>query len=163
MTDRSTRIERRTVIKGSGVLIGATSLAGCSGDGGGGGGDVVGDADKQRVDDYLSDTDNYGNIRDRTGASQVTIDVGAEGNGGNFAFGPAAIAVTTGTAISWEWTGEGGQHNVVATDSSDLDFRSGDPQDNDTFEQTFETTGVGLYFCDPHRGLGMKGAVVVVE
>lgn len=60
--------------------------------------------------------------------------------------------------MTWEWTGEGGPHNVVA--ESDL-FASGDPVDSgdETFEFTFETPGLYKYYCDPHRNMGMRGAV----
>ncbi|MFT4882108.1 MAG: hypothetical protein ACI9HI_002128, partial [Salinirussus sp.] len=29
------------------------------------------------------------------------------------------------------------------------------------FEHTFEEDGIYTYYCTPHRGLGMKGAIVV--
>jgi len=53
---------------------------------------------------------------DRTGQEAMTIEVGAEGNGGALAFGPAAVQVDPGTTVVREWTGEGGQHNVVVRD-----------------------------------------------
>jgi halocyanin-like protein len=62
--------------------------------------------------------------------------------------------------VVWEWTGEGGQHNVVAEDGT---FDSGDPVagSDATFEYTFGESGTWLYYCAPHRALAMKGAVVV--
>ncbi|MFT4923050.1 MAG: nitrite reductase (NO-forming), partial [Haloarculaceae archaeon] len=30
-----------------------------------------------------------------------------------------------------------------------------------TFEQTFDSSGVVLYYCAPHRTLGMRGAIIV--
>lgn len=113
------------------------------------------------VDDYLSDTNNYdGTITDSTGQSEVSVAVGAEGNGGGFAFGPPAVRVDTGTTTVWSWTGKGGLHNVVAEDGT---FNSGDPVSGSdvTFEYTFSESGTWLYFCNPHKALGMKGAVVV--
>lgn len=105
-----------------------------------------------------------GNIADKTGSEKVSVKVGAQGNGDHLAFSPAALRVSTGTTISWKWTGEGGLHNVVSTDASDFDFKSGDPKESgDPFEQSFDETGVGLYYCDPHRSVGMKGAFEVVE
>ncbi|PSP87412.1 halocyanin domain-containing protein [Halobacteriales archaeon QS_4_69_34] len=122
--------------------------------GGGSGGQAA-------VKEWLSDTDNYGGtVEDLTGGDAPTVAVGASGNGGNFAFDPAAIRVSTGTAVEWQWTGEGGAHNVVAQEGA---FTSGDPQEGGsvTYEHTFEEAGTFLYYCKPHRGLGMKGAVVV--
>ena len=59
------------------------------------------------------------------------------------AFSPAAIQVDSGTTVTWEWTGEGGAHNVVHEDG---EFES-DLQEEDgaTFEHTFEEEGNFLY------------------
>ncbi|WP_157533135.1 halocyanin domain-containing protein, partial [Haloferax profundi] len=98
-------------------------------------------------------------VRDETGTDAVTVDVGTEANGGAFGFGPAAIRISTGTTVTWEWTGEGGSHNVVDTDGafeSELAGSSGH-----TFEHTFEEAGTYTYSCVPHETVGMKGVVVV--
>jgi halocyanin-like protein len=128
-------------------------------------GDAVGSESRGRVDEFLSDAGNYdGDIMDATGMDEVVVAVGAEGNGGNFAFEHPAIAVSPGTTVSWQWTGEGGQHNVLSEDPSDFDIDSGDPKTSgNPYEQSFDSAGVGLYVCTPHVSLGMKGAVVVVS
>jgi halocyanin-like protein len=110
--------------------------------------------------DWFADTDNFDGTVDARGQSEVTVAVGAEGNGGAFAFDPPAIHVDPGTTVVWEWTGNGGTHNVVELDES---FASGDPVEDagTTFERTFEEQGMYKYYCSPHRSLGMKGAVVV--
>ncbi|MEF8842863.1 MAG: halocyanin domain-containing protein [Haloarculaceae archaeon] len=128
-------------------------------------GDVVGSEARSRVEEYLSEVGNYeGEIVDATGVDEVVVAVGAEGNGGNFAFEHPAIAVSPGTTVSWQWTGQGGQHNVVSEDPSGFDFDSGSAKTSgDPFEQSFDGGGVGLYVCVPHASLGMKGAVVVVS
>ena len=110
------------------------------------------------VDDYLSEAIEYnGSLEDMTGEDEATVEVGAGSNG--LAFSPAAIQVDSGTTVTWEWTGEGGAHNVVHEDG---EFES-DLQEEDgaTFEHTFEEEGNFLYYCNPHRSQGMKGAVVV--
>ena len=166
------QIGRRDVLRGIGVTAMAGVLAGCStetqnggdgGDGGGGdgGGDGGGGSVPSEVDDYLSDANGYdGSISDMTGESNPTVDVGAGDQG--LAFGPAAIRVSTGTTVTWEWTGEGGGHNVVADDDT---FSSGDSdyvsEAGHTYEYTFESAGNYMYYCVPHQGLGMLGAVVV--
>lgn len=152
-----------------GVL--AAGLAGCTGggDGGDGGGDAGGDdlsvsGDAQsRAESHLTAepaASNYDSIVSMGGMGSVTVDVGAEGNGGNFAFAPAAIAVETGTTVEWNWVA--GSHNVVATEDSDVDLNSGQAVIDGSYEFTFEQSGVGTYYCTPHQGLGMKGAIVVV-
>ena len=71
-------------------------------------------AQEAPYDGYLSDVDNFdGTTADMTGQDEVTIAVGAEGNGGGFAFDPPAVQVDPGTTVVWEWIGAGGQHNVV--------------------------------------------------
>jgi halocyanin-like protein len=109
---------------------------------------------------WMSDVGNYEGVVDATGQSEVTVTVGASGNGGNFAFGPAAVQVDPGTTIVWEWNGEGGQHNVVAEEGGDFESEL-TAEAGITFEQTFESEGVVKYYCTPHRALGMKGVVVV--
>jgi halocyanin-like protein len=111
-------------------------------------------------DGWMSDVGNYSEVADATGQSEVNITVGAQGNGGAFAFGPPAVQVDPGTTIIWEWNGEGGQHNVVAEEGGDFESEL-TAEAGFTFEQTFESEGVIKYFCQPHRALGMKGVVVV--
>ncbi|MFC7131900.1 MULTISPECIES: halocyanin domain-containing protein [Salinibaculum] len=121
-----------------------------SGGGGGGGGppDLGG---------YLDGANNYeGSVVDQRGQSEVTVDVGAGSNG--LAFGPAAVHVDNGATIVWEWTGEGGNHNVISEDDV---FDSGPAKASGTFEHTFNEDGIYPYFCSPHRASGMLGAVVV--
>lgn len=115
---------------------------------------------RARLDDYLSDAGNYdGTVSDETGTDEVTVRVGASGNGGNFAFGPPAIRIDPGTRVVWEWTGRGGSHSVTAENEefgSDLTSTDGH-----TFTHEFPSAGLWLYYCGPHRSLGMKGAVLV--
>ncbi|QCC49230.1 halocyanin domain-containing protein [Halobellus limi] len=111
------------------------------------------------VDAWLEDTSNYDGVVDRTGSDAVTVEVGVEANQGAFGFGPAAIRVSPGTTVTWEWNGKGGSHNVVHTEGN---FESDLVESTDyTFEHTFESEGTYTYSCVPHETLGMKGAVVV--
>lgn len=164
----SDELTRRRLLSTTTVAV-AGVLAGCGGGGGGDsdGGDPATAAETQTEDgaqsvvsEYLSSTSNYdGEIQDETGSSSVTVEVGTLANGGNFGFSPAAIRVDSGTTVRWVWTGEGSQHNVVDEDSayeSELVAEEGHE-----FEHTFESSGTSLYYCEPHKTLGMKGAVVV--
>jgi halocyanin-like protein len=109
---------------------------------------------------WMSDVGNYDGSVDQTGNDGVTVEVGVEQGQGAFGFGPPAIQVDTGTTVTWEWTGDGGVHNVAAEEGGD--FSSETTQEAGfTYEQTFEESGVVKYFCQPHRALGMKGVVVV--
>ncbi|MFB6074418.1 MAG: halocyanin domain-containing protein [Haloarculaceae archaeon] len=131
--------------------------------GGGGGGGSQGPTGPPSPPDYggwFDDVSNFDGTVSRLDQDTVTVTVGAQGNGGNLAFGPPAIRVSPGTTVRWEWSGNGGAHNVVADDGS---FQSGSPvaEAGTTFEHTFEETGIYKYYCQPHKPLGMKGAVVV--
>ncbi|MUV90814.1 halocyanin domain-containing protein [Halapricum sp. CBA1109] len=114
------------------------------------------------VESYLSDTSNFdGEMLDWTGREDPTVDVGIQGNGGNYAFGPAAMQVAAGTTVTWEWTGEGQAHNVVHEDGT---FESqSTAEEGFTFSHTFESTGTYRYVCTPHRSQGMKAVVVVTD
>lgn len=103
-----------------------------------------------------------GGFEDARGESDVTVEVGADGNDGAFAFSPAGLWIDPGTTVTWEWTGAGGQHNVHAQEGADFESELSD-EEGHTFEHTFEDEGIVTYQCDPHASLGMKGAVGVGE
>lgn len=109
---------------------------------------------------WFDRTGNYDGVHDLTGQDSVTVAVGAAGNGGGYAFAPAAVRVSPGTTVVWEWTGNGGTHNVVNREDglfeSELTVSEGH-----TFEYTFEDSGEYRYVCVPHETLGMVGVVVV--
>lgn len=158
-------VNRRQFLVGWTATV-ATPLAGCASDG-----RRTPSGAQQRVIDYLNSdptADNFdGSFAYLTGMeagpeeADVVVDVGARGNGGNFAFDAPAIKITAGTVMSWRWTGNGRKHNVVSHSKSDFDFDSGAPKATGQFERTFDTPGVGLHYCEPHRSRGMKGGFVV--
>jgi halocyanin-like protein len=165
------RYGRRGFLRAAGGVAVAGLLAGCTSGGSGGnagadtGGDESGensgtnDVNKGRsVEEWLADTSNYDSVEDMIGTNSVTVEVGAEGNNGANAFAPAAIRISPETTVTWKWIN--GYHNVVATGDQ---FSSGEPEQNATFEHTFEEVGTALYYCEPHRSMGMKGAVIVSE
>ena len=152
-------VTRRAVLGGT-VAV-ATGLAGCSGGGtaSGAAGDGEGTGTTETVAAYLSNAGNYDGVVDETGASEVTVTVGSEANGGHFGFAPAAVRVSTGSSVVWEWTGLGSTHNVVAEDGS---FESKlVAEEGHTFSRTFAEPRTVEYYCTPHRTMGMKGVVVV--
>ncbi len=111
-------------------------------------------------DGWLSGVDNYDGVTDETDSDTVSVEVGVDNGGQPLGFGPAAITVSTGTKVTWTWTGKGGSHNVLDQDGA---FESELLDDEGhTFSHTFESTGTYKYSCQPHKTLGMK-AVVVVE
>lgn len=151
-------IGRRTVLRTVGGIAIGSVVTGCmsgASDSSGTGG-TGGENGPNSIDDWLSETKNYdGTIRDRPGKKSVTVTVGPKEN--EYVFAPAAMRVARGTTITWKWI-DSGYHNVIATDGQ---FNSGQPEQNATFEHTFETAGTFYYYCEPHRSMGMKGAVIV--
>lgn len=114
-------------------------------------------AQEDPYDGWFDDVDNYEGTSDFRGEETVTVTVGAGDDG--LLYDPPAIAIDEGTTVVWEWTGEGGGHNVV---ESDGEFESEIVDDDGhTFEHTFEGAGIFTYVCTPHEALGMKGAVAV--
>jgi halocyanin-like protein len=113
---------------------------------------------------YLDGVD--GGYQDARGESEVTVTVGAEGNGGNLAFAPAGLWVDSGTTVVWEWNGLGGGHNVIGDGgpaAGDLDSGAAVAEEGTTYSYTFEEGGITTYYCQPHQSLGMLGAVAVGE
>ena len=149
-------LSRRRFVQGTGTALAVGVLAGCTGNGG--------DGPPEDIENHLSDANNYdGSLEDMTGESEVTVDVGAGSNG--YAFDPAAVRISSGTTVTWEWTGKGGAHNVASVEGSETEFNSGESvegEDNE-YEQSFDSAGSQLYVCEPHTAQGMKGAIEVVE
>ncbi|MFB6308407.1 MAG: halocyanin domain-containing protein [Haloarculaceae archaeon] len=151
-------MNRREFIKTAGGTAGATAALSATGtaagqeDGGSGG--------KPDYGGWFDGVSNFDSTVDKTGSSEVTVQVGVPNGGQPFGFGPAAVHVDTGTTVKWEWTGEGGGHNVVGQ-GNDLDSGSTVAEPGVHYEYTFEESGIYKYYCAPHQSLGMKGAVVV--
>lgn len=115
----------------------------------------------QTVDMWMRDVQNFeGTVTDRTGSSTATITVGAEANGGAFGFAPPVMRISTGTTVKFEWTGDGGAHNVVFENA---DIHSGEvvAESGFHFEHTFGESGTYRYSCQPHQAIGQKGAIIV--
>ena len=116
------------------------------------------DPDAPVLNEWFADVPNYRGVMEWTGFDEVRVRVGV---GDGFRFGPAAIRVSPGTRVVWEWTGLGGSHNVA---SDDIALESPYFVDaGSTFEHVFETSGTHRYYCAPHLAVGMKGAVLVAD
>lgn len=165
--------DRRTVLLSGGTAL-TIGLAGCLGgddgngdDGGNGDDSGGGGAFESAADTYLSDNNaklygGTGDIVDETGSDSVSIDVGAGDSG--FGFDPVAVRVSTGTEVTWEWTGRGGPHNVVSENApTELNSGSPVPSSDTTYVETLSEPGAYRYVCTVHQANGMYGAVIVAE
>ncbi|MFT4945702.1 MAG: halocyanin-like protein [Halovenus sp.] len=132
---------------------GATGLAGCLG---GDGGDPPAEPEPG---DWFGPTDNYDGFEDVTARDTVTVAVGAGEEG--LLFDPPAVTVDPGTALRFEWTGEGGLHNVQDPEGNWENPEGLVSAEGHTWERSFDSAGTQRYRCRPHSNLGMRGAVFV--
>lgn len=141
------------------------ALAGCIG-----GDDAPAEDDDTPDYDFIDDEPDYEGYLDDANEYEGTVNWFGEGevtvlNGGGpqgLSYEPAAIAIDLGTTVIWEWTGQGGAHTVTANDG-EFDSGSAVDTEGETFEHTFDEPDVYLYHCEPHEGVGQKGAIYVVE
>lgn len=144
-------LTRRAILTSSGATIGSFLTLTTSGT-------ATAQAERPDYGGWLEGID--GGFRDARGESSVTVEVGADGNNGSFAFSPAGLWVDPGTTVTWEWTGSGGQHNVNGQSGAPIESDLTD-EEGFTYEYTFDDPGITTYQCDPHASLGMRGAVAV--
>lgn len=151
---------RRNVLAGGAAVAGA-ALAGCLGGGGdGGSSDRTYVKNEPSYAGWFNGVSNHRGTVELRGQDEVSVKVGVQNSNGYYSFGPTAVAVSPGTKVVWKWTGRGGSHNVVGNQGR---FDSGNPvtDEGHTFEQTLADPGVYKYLCEPHKDLGMRGAVFV--
>lgn len=148
---RDNEVSRRDVVRG---LAGAATAAGVGVTATG-----TATASAPDFDGWFRNVNNYNGVVDLRGNDPIRIGVGATANNGTYGYQPAAVRIDPGTTVRWEWTGRGGEHDVVGENrefESDLVAEAGH-----TFERTFDEPGIVKYFCSQHRDRGMKGALVV--
>ncbi|MFB6129854.1 MAG: plastocyanin/azurin family copper-binding protein [Salinigranum sp.] len=95
------------------------------------------------------------------------------GEGSHYEFRPHVAYIEPGTTVKWTHAGNKSVlHSVTAFAKKNMDpqliprdakgWNSGPYSGKkDPFEHTFETKGVYLYYCMPHKAFGMSGAMVV--
>ena len=72
-------------------------------------------------------------------------------------YSPATANVTTGTTVTWTWSGGNyAQHSVTFSDG----VTSSSAQMSGTHQRTFAAAGTFGYYCSVH-GTGMSGTAVV--
>ncbi|MEM9135832.1 MAG: plastocyanin/azurin family copper-binding protein [Cyanobacteria bacterium P01_F01_bin.42] len=99
-------------------------------------------------------------------ASAETVSVIVGGGPTILAFEPAQVEVQPGDQIHFE-IGAGAPHNVVFDSNTPSDFTTlthKDLEQSGSWDVTVPddaTPGTYDYWCDPHRGAGMLGKIVV--
>ena len=158
MSDQSADVSRRAFLRAG---AGATAVAAGAGTAAAeeqeGGGNVT-----PEWPSYVSDAQD-GSYEDMRGESEVTVEVGT---GSGFAFTPTKVWVDPETTVTFEFVQAG--HNVKPNSQPDgggLEGSEGGEFDTisegDTYSTTLDTGGIFTYYCAPHEGQGMKGAIAV--
>ncbi len=155
---------RRNVLMASGAAL-TVAMAGCLGgddddDNGDDGIDIAEDPEGA-VEEWMDGEGAEGwdgEIEDLTGEDEVTI--GNGDNAPNYQYGPPAARVDAGTTVVFEWTSDG--HTLHEEDSStDFDELTDIEDEGFVHEMTLDEEGAALYYCQPHRGQGHVGALIV--
>ena len=91
-------------------------------------------------------------------ATDMTIEMlNKDADGNKMVYSEEIARVDVGDTITWVPTTKG--HNVEMISSpNNLKFKS---KNNKEAKITFEVPGLYLYWCTPHKGMGMIGLVVV--
>jgi len=99
-------------------------------------------------------------------AETKTVKMGSDAGGLQFV--PAKTSICIGDTVTWV-NNKGGPHNVVFDEDEipkgvnqekiSMDDQLG--EEGDTFSMKFDTAGSYSYYCEPHRGAGMNGALTV--
>jgi len=99
-------------------------------------------------------------------AETKTVKMGSDS--GQLVFVPDEVKICKGDSVTWV-NNKGGPHNVVFDEEAipagvdqgaiSMDDQLGD--EGATFTKKFDTAGSYAYYCEPHRGAGMNGNLVV--
>lgn len=155
-------MKRREFITAAGVGSAATAVGATGAVGTAAAQEDGGATEAPEWPEFVTEANEYssGETEDLRGQEEATVQVGA---GSGLAFSPPAIWIDAGTNVIWEWTGEGGSHNVSGQEGEEYTSETVG-EAGFTFEHTFETEGqINTYQCDPHAGQGMHGGVAVGE
>lgn len=96
------------------------------------------------------------------GQADEVVEVGP---GGRYTFEPGTdspLRIPAGTTVRFDWQSD--THNVVVEHQPEAADWAGHETIEDagfSFTHTFDVAGEYHYVCEPHRGLGMVGDVVV--
>merc|ERR1719401_3159534 len=96
------------------------------------------------------------------------VDVKMGSNGGQLVFVPDEVTIKAGESVTWVGN-KGMPHNVVfdeeaVPDGTNLEAINHEDMVNDEGEKVtskFTKAGTYAYYCEPHRGAGMNGVVIV--
>merc|ERR550537_2138255 len=99
-------------------------------------------------------------------AETKTVKMGSDS--GQLVFVPDEIKICKGDTVTWV-NNKGGPHNVVfdeddipaGVDQASISMDDQLGEEGATFSKKFDTAGSYSYYCEPHRGAGMKADLIV--
>jgi len=97
-----------------------------------------------------------------------TKEVKMGSDAGLLAFVPAKSSICSGDSVKWI-NNKGGPHNVVfdedaipdGVDQEKISQTEQMGEEGESFTMKFDTKGDYSYYCEPHRGAGMQGSLIV--
>lgn len=93
-------------------------------------------------------------------AAAATVEVKMGTDGGMLGFQPKEIEISAGDTVKWV-NNKLAPHNVVVDGKTALSHKGLVFAPGESFEATFNEPGEYKYYCEPHRGAGMVGKVIV--
>jgi plastocyanin len=93
-------------------------------------------------------------------ASAATVEVKMGSDSGMLQFVPNTVTVKAGDTVKWV-NNKMSPHNVVFGADSVKSHKQLVFSPGESYETTFKDPGEYAYYCEPHRGAGMVGKVVV--
>lgn len=92
-------------------------------------------------------------------AETYTVKMGTDK--GELAFQPKKLTIKVGDTVKWV-NNKLAPHNVVFVGAgSKYNHKGLVFAPKESFESTFSEAGTYTYYCEPHRGAGMKGKIIV--
>ncbi len=97
-------------------------------------------------------------------AAADTVKVKMGGDAGTLQFEPATVTIKAGDTVQWV-NNKLAPHNVVfdsaVPNSAKLSHKNLVFSPGESYESTFTEPGEYSYYCEPHRGAGMVGKIIV--
>ena len=93
-------------------------------------------------------------------ASAEMVEVKMGTSSGMLGFEPKEVTISPGDTVKWV-NNKLAPHNVVVEGDTSLSHKGLVFSPGESFESTFNEAGEYTYYCEPHRGAGMVGKVIV--
>ncbi|WP_019505408.1 plastocyanin [Pleurocapsa sp. PCC 7319] len=93
-------------------------------------------------------------------AAAAAVEVKMGSDNGMLKFVPETVTIKAGETVKWA-NNKMSPHNVVFENDADKSHKNLVFSPGEGYETTFNESGEYNYYCEPHRGAGMVGKVIV--